>query len=85
MFAAADPGERFFGYFLVATRKYLAFGCENPIKITAGRRPNKFGSPKRARSRHGGCTPRYWLMAWGDSVVTYRGEDRLLTGSGNHA
>ncbi len=27
-------GERFFGYFLVATRKYLVFGCENPIKIT---------------------------------------------------
>ena len=47
-------GERFFGYFLVATRKYLAFGCENPIKITAGRRPNKVGSPKRARSCHGG-------------------------------
>ncbi|GMQ90341.1 MAG: hypothetical protein BMS9Abin10_0708 [Gammaproteobacteria bacterium] len=23
IFAAADPGERFFGYFLVATRKYL--------------------------------------------------------------
>ncbi len=38
MFAAADPGERFFGYFLVATRKYLAFGCENPIEITAVRR-----------------------------------------------
>ena len=36
--AVADPGERFFGYFLVATRKYLAFGCENPIRITAGRR-----------------------------------------------
>jgi hypothetical protein len=34
--AAADPGERFFGYFLVATRKYLAFGCENPIRIIAG-------------------------------------------------
>jgi hypothetical protein len=34
--AAADPGERFFGYFLVATRKYLAFGCENPIRIFAG-------------------------------------------------
>jgi hypothetical protein len=36
--AAADPGERFFGYFLVATRKYLAFGCENPIRIFRGRR-----------------------------------------------
>ncbi len=33
--AAADLGERFFGYFLVATRKYLAFGCENPIRILA--------------------------------------------------
>ena len=29
-------GGRFFGYFLVATRKYLAFGCENPIRIFAG-------------------------------------------------
>jgi hypothetical protein len=36
VFAAADPGERFFGYFLVATRKYLAFGCENPIRMIAG-------------------------------------------------
>lgn len=32
--AGADFGERFFGYFLVATRKYLAFGGETPIKIS---------------------------------------------------
>jgi hypothetical protein len=30
-------GERFFGYFLVATKKYLAFGCENPIRILVSR------------------------------------------------
>jgi len=29
----APSGERFFGSFLVATRKDLAFGCENPIPI----------------------------------------------------
>ncbi len=34
-YGAQSPGERFFGYFLVATRKYLAFGCENPIKTIA--------------------------------------------------
>ena len=40
IFAAAESGERFFGYFLVATstRKYLAFGCESPIKKIAVRR-----------------------------------------------
>jgi len=28
-------GERFFASFLVATRKDVAFGCENPIKNKA--------------------------------------------------
>ena len=31
------PGKRFFGNFLVATRKFLALGCENPIQNKAAR------------------------------------------------
>ncbi len=34
MGATQVVGKRFFGYFLVATRKYLGLGSENPIQTS---------------------------------------------------
>ena len=50
-------GERFFGTVLVATRKVLAFGCENPIKtiVAGGDSTKEEPLPATASSHNADC------------------------------